>query len=248
MLTFATTGAFLVADIGGEMKRPGRDIPRSVVGGTLLAAAIYVLVAVPSVGVLGASASAGKPMSEVARHVLSPAGFAFFVLGGAMASVLGHINSLLLAATKPVLASVGDGWLPARLGAVNRRFGTPHWLLAILFLIGVVPVLAGFSVATVAAMTSIVTGPFLTLLIVASWRLRRLRPDLHAAAPFRVRRPTHAVLSVAGVAIRAGQTYLLVRQVTPLALLALAVWCLLGLAVWLVRRRSVSLTESERPA
>ncbi|MGV9294718.1 APC family permease [Amycolatopsis sp. NPDC003676] len=248
MLTFATTGAFLIADIGGEMKRPGRDIPLSVVGGTLVAAVIYVIVAIPSVGVLGAEASAGKPMSDVARHILSPGGFAFFILGGAMASVIGHINSLLLAATKPVLAATGDGWLPAGLGAVNRRFGTPHWLLAILYLIGVVPVLAGFSVANIAAMTSIVTGPLLTLLIIASWRVRRLRPELHAAAPFRMRRTSHAVLSVLGVAILGGQTWLLLKQITPPALLALAAWSVLGFGVWLARRsRTDSFNlESER--
>lgn len=76
LLTFATTGAVAVADLGGEMKRPGRDIPLSVVGGTAFAALLYVLVAIPSVGVLGPAAAADTTMTSVAEAILPPAGAA----------------------------------------------------------------------------------------------------------------------------------------------------------------------------
>ncbi|GAA1248613.1 MULTISPECIES: APC family permease [Streptomyces] len=239
LLTFASTGAVAVADLGGEMKRPGRDIPLSVVGGTLFAAVLYIAVAIPSVGVLGPDASAGTTMTVVADAVLSPSGVAFFVIGGALCAVVGHINSQLLAATKPVLAATGDGWLPARLGAVNQRFGTPHWLLCCLYAVGVAPVLLGFSVASVAGMASVATGPIMTILVAASWRLRNRDPRAYAAAPFRLGRRLHLLCVAAGLAVLAFQTYLLVRDLTRPAALALALWTGLGLLLWLIRRTKV---------
>lgn len=240
LLTFAVTGSSAVAEIGREMKRPGRDIPVSMIGGIVIAVALYVLMAIPSVGVLGAEQAAGKPTTLVADHILAPAGFAFFVLGGAMVSVVGHINSLLLTATRPVLSAVGDGWFPARLGAVNKRFGTPHWLLLLLYLIGVTPVLAGFSVAAIAGMAAVAVTPVIAIMIIASCRLRTRYPEHYAAAPFRMRRGTHLATVVVGVAVLALQDYLLIDKLTLEANLALLAWTLVGIAVWVLRHRRVA--------
>ncbi|MEU5849725.1 APC family permease [Saccharopolyspora shandongensis] len=248
LLTFAVTGSSAVAEIGREMKQPGRDIPVSMIGGIVIAVALYVLMAIPSVGVLGAEQTAGKPMTLVADNILSPAGFAFFVLGGAMVSVIGHINSLLLTATKPVLAAVGDGWFPARLGAVNKRFGTPHWLLLLLYVIGVTPVLAGFSVAAIAGMASVALTPVIAIMIIASCRLRARYPHHYADAPFRMRRGIHLTTVVIGVAVLAVQDYLLIGKLTIEANLALLLWTIVGFTVWVLRHRRVAAASTPAPA
>lgn len=246
LLTFATTGAVTVADLGGEMKRPARDIPMAVIAGTIFAALLYVLVAIPSVGVLGPEAAANKPMTAVAQQILSPGGVTFFIIGGALFAVIGHINSLLLGATKPVLAAISDGWLPGRLGAVNKRYGTPHWLLFILYIVGAAPILLGFSVASVASMASVAVGPILMVMVAASWRLRRRMPRLYAAAPFRLPKGIHIGSSILGIAVLMVQTYLLVEKLALPALIALGVWGLLGLGIWLARRRHVRNVVAER--
>lgn len=248
LLTFAVTGSTYVAELGREMKRPGRDIPLSMIGGIVLAAVLYVFVAIPSVGVLEMSQVAGKPMSVVADHVLSPGGFAFFVLGGAVASVVGHMNSLLLTATKPVLAAIGDGWFPARMGAVNKRFGTPHWLLFGLYLIGAIPVLAGFSVASIAGMVSVAATPMLAIMIISSCRLRSRYPSHYEAAPFRMPWGVHITMVVLGTAVLAVQAYLLVGKLTGPANVALLFWLAAGVVVWLVRRGHASAVIRARGA
>ncbi|MFI0468305.1 APC family permease [Saccharopolyspora sp. 5N102] len=246
LLTFATTGGTYVAELGREMKHPGRDIPLSVIGGTAIAGVLYVLMAVPSVGVLPIPDVAGKPMSAVAEHLLAPSGFAFFIIGGAVMSVVGHINALLLAATKPLLAAADAGWFPRRLAAVNERFGTPHWLLLVLYLIGTVPVLSGLSVATIAKAASAAAGPTLAIMLIASWRLRTRHPDLHAAAPFKMRRGVHLAVVVLGICILGFQTYLLVAQLTAPVALSLGVWLALGVLLWFVRRRYVNALAAAR--
>ena len=239
LLTFATTGAVATADLGGEMKRPGRDIPLSIIGGTAFAAILYILVALPSVGVLGPDAAAGKPMTGVAQSILSPAGVTFFIVGGALFAVIGHINSLLLAATKPVLAATTDGWLPAGLGAVNAKYGTPHWLLFILYLVGIAPILLGFSVGAIAGMASVAVGPILAIMIVSSWILRRKKPELYQAAPFKLSHGLHLTLCVLGIAVLAVQTVLLIAKLTVPAMIAMSAWVVVGIIVWAMRRKHV---------
>ncbi|MEV6227863.1 APC family permease [Saccharopolyspora shandongensis] len=246
ILTFATTGGTVVAELGGEMKRPGRDIPLSIIGGTVIAGLLYVCMAIPSVGVLPVSEVAGRPMSVVAQHLLSPGGFAFFIIGGAVVSVVGHINAQLLASTKPVLAAIGDGWFPRRLGTVNKRFGTPHWLLVVMYGIGVVPILAGFSVATIAKAASIAVSPMLAIMLVASWRLRTRRPDLHAAAPFKLGPALHLSSIVLGIAVLAVQTYFLIIKLTLGSAIALAGWMAVGVVWWMLRRRHVATVLASR--
>lgn len=239
LLTFACTGSTYVAEVGREMKRPGRDLPLAVIGGIVIAAVLYVLMAIPSVGVLPIPQVAGQSMTAVANDILSPGGVVFFVIGGAMVSVIGHINSLLLTATKPILAAVGDGWFPQPIGAVNKRFGTPHWLLVALFLIGVAPVVAGFSVAAIASMVSVAATPMLAVMVVASLRLHERFPRLHAAAPFRLPRRAHVTTVVIGIAVLAVQAVLLLRNLKAAGVVALGVWVLVGIVVWWTRRAHV---------
>lgn len=240
LLTFAVTGGSFVAELGREMKRPGRDIPLSVIGGTALAGVLYVIMALPAAGAIPASQAAGEPLTAAAEHILPSGPFAFFVLGGAVVAIVGALNALLATATKPILAAIGDGWLPRGLGAVNERFGTPHWLLALLYVIGAVPVLVGLSLEDIAKSASIAAGPVLAIIIVASYRLRSRYPELHAAAPFTLNRGLHLTIAVLGTAVLAAQTYLLITKVGGAVAVALAVWVLLGVLLWWRRRDHVA--------
>jgi len=240
LLTFATNGGTYVAEMGREMKRPGRDIPLAIIGGTVCAAVLYVLMALPSVAVLPVGEVAGQPMTVVARQVLSPGGFAFFVLGGVMVSVAGHINVLMSAATKPALAAIGDGWFPRGLGAVNARFGTPHWLLLVLYLIGVLPVVLGVPVDALAGAASIAEIALLAVIVAASLRLRRRCRAEEAAAPFRLAPGVHRVAVALALCVLAVEGWVLVEQLSVPVALALVGWLVAGLGWWLLRRGRVA--------
>ncbi|SDY42342.1 basic amino acid/polyamine antiporter, APA family [Amycolatopsis xylanica] len=239
LLTFATNGGTYVAEMGREMKRPGRDIPLAIIGGTATAAILYFLMALPSVAILPVSETAGQPMTVVAKHILSSGWFAFFVLGGAVVSVIGHINALMMAATRPVLAAIGDGWFPRRAGALNRH-GTPYWLLTGLYLIGIAPVIGEFSIEALAGAASIAEIVALAVIITASLRLRKRFPAEEAAAPFRLRPAVHRVLVAIGLGVLAVEAWVLGKQLTTSIAVALLAWLACGLAWWAVRRKRVA--------
>lgn len=209
LLTFATGGATVVVELGGEMKNPGRAIPISLIFGTVLAGFMYILIALVAAGVLPIEDVANQPLSVVGKEFLPPAAWVFFILGGAMFAVISTMNSQLLTGTKSLLAAIDDGWFPKAVGTVNKRFGTPHWLLTFLLCIGLAPVLFDIPLGDIASSVSAISQLIFVFVLWASIRLRYVRPELHAKAPFKLPAWLHWTLAIAGTIICVFQSYLL---------------------------------------
>ena len=253
LLTFATGGGTVVAELGHEMKKPGKTIPIATLGGTVFAAVLYILIALPAAGVLPIDQVAGQPLSVVAKAVMPHAAWVFFILGGAVLAVIGTMNAQLLWGSKSLLASIDDGWFPKKVGAVNRRFGTPHFLLSVLFVIGIVPAAAHISISVIANAASAVGQVVFIVILAASLRLRFVRPELHAASPFKLRLTTQWVFTIVGTAVCCYQTYLLTKGLEASVYVALGIWLGVG-ALWFairyphVRRRLAQRGSEPLPA
>lgn len=108
-----------------EVTNPGRDIPRSLIGGVLSIIAIYLLVnlallyVLPLSKIAGADFAAGLAAQEIfGRH----GDTVFRVL--TIVSMLSAINACHLMATRVLFAMSRDGLFVDKMGAVNRG-GTP---------------------------------------------------------------------------------------------------------------------------
>lgn len=142
-----------------EVKHPGRDIPRSLLGGVLLIMAIYLLVNVSLLYVLPMSQIAGKEFAagQAANVIFGAHGDTIFRCL-TIASMLSAINALHLMATRVVFAMSRDGLFTTKAAVVNEG-GTPtvslllSTLVALLFIVfgqrfeRVITVLAFFFVA-----------------------------------------------------------------------------------------------------
>lgn len=128
----ALQGAFWAYDgwhkitcIGGELKNPQRDLPRALVLGILLVAALYML--------LSAIYSYVLPIDEMARSRLVAADVAerCFAGGGkwialaVMISTFGATNSIILTSARIYYAMGQRGQFPTVLGRAHPRFHTP---------------------------------------------------------------------------------------------------------------------------
>lgn len=184
LLTFATGGANVVVNLGGEMKNPGRDIPLSMAIATVLVGIIYALMAFVASGVLPVEQVAYKNLTEVAQTILPGPLFTFFIVGGAMFAIATTLNSTFSWVTKPILSCCEDGWLPAKLGEVNKKFGTPHYLLTIFYIIGIIPVITGISLTAVGTIGSGVALFMALIPIIASFKLHKKYPEACKKAPF----------------------------------------------------------------
>ncbi|OBJ24728.1 APC family permease [Mycobacterium colombiense] len=127
LLFFAFAGYARIATLGEEVRDPSRTIPRAIPLALTIALAVYALVAVAALGVLGPGrlAQTAAPLVETARA----AGTGWLVPVVQICAVVAAVGSLLaliLGVSRTTLAMARDRHLPHALAAVHPRFGVPH--------------------------------------------------------------------------------------------------------------------------
>ncbi len=111
LVSFATGGASIVAELGGERKNPKRDIPLTIILTTASIAVIYAFMAAVASGVLLIGQVAGKHLDEVAKAILPQPLFLFFIIVGSLFAIASTLNATLSWVTKGFLIACDDGWL-----------------------------------------------------------------------------------------------------------------------------------------
>ncbi|RFU84148.1 APC family permease [Streptomyces triticagri] len=127
LLFFAFAGYARIATLGEEVRDPERTIPRAIPLALGITLAVYALVAVAVLMVLGPDGLAGAtaPLSDAARAVGGEPLVAVVRLGAAVGA-LGTLLALVLGVSRTMLAMARDRHLPRALAAVHPRFHVPH--------------------------------------------------------------------------------------------------------------------------
>lgn len=127
LLFFAFAGYARIATLGEEVRDPARTIPRAIPLALGIALAVYALVAVAALAVLGGSglAAASAPLADAARAAGLPE-LAPVVRAGAAVAALGSLLALILGVSRTTLAMARDRHLPHALAAVHPRYKVPH--------------------------------------------------------------------------------------------------------------------------
>jgi APA family basic amino acid/polyamine antiporter len=127
LLFFAFAGYARIATMGEEVREPRRTIPRAIPLALGLAVAVYAVVAVTLLLVLGAGAVAGSaaPLADAARAVDRSWAVPVVSVGAAAAS-LGALLALVAGIGRTSLAMARKGDLPRWLAAVHPRHRVPH--------------------------------------------------------------------------------------------------------------------------
>jgi len=141
MLT--TTGIIFVSYLGfvqitsvaEEIKDPGKNLPRAVIGSVLLVTVIYALVLFVMSAAVEQGFIAGLPddqiaVVEVARRLLGPAGAIAMLVGGLLATA-SSANASILASSRINFAMGRDRIVSPSLNEIHPRFGTPYKSIAI---------------------------------------------------------------------------------------------------------------------
>jgi APA family basic amino acid/polyamine antiporter len=112
--------------VAEEIDDPRRNLPRSLLAGTLLVAAIYVLVNVVYLRALGLEglAATRTPASDAAGRLLGPAGDRF-VAAAIAVSTFGFLDLAVLAPTRVYYAMAADGLFFRGVARLHPRFRTP---------------------------------------------------------------------------------------------------------------------------
>jgi amino acid transporter len=125
LLVYAFTGFEMATIPAGEVRDPQRNLPRALIIALFVVATIYILVQVVCVGTLPGLAQSQKPLADAGTHFLGTAGGAI-ISAGAVISITGNLNILLLSASRLPFAMSEQKQLPKLIGSIHQRFFTPY--------------------------------------------------------------------------------------------------------------------------
>ena len=199
LLTFATGGAEFLSELGGEMKNPGRDLPRAMIGSTVVVAVIYAFIGVVAVGVLPVDQVAGESLILVAKEIFPAPLFIFFIVGGGMFAVASTLNATFTWCTKGLLIAAEEGWLPKQAAAINKK-GTPWVLLTVFYIVGAVPILTGLDLSTIAMLGNGVSLIYVLFPIFTGYLIYQKNPEAMAKSSFKIKKPVLMVITTVALA------------------------------------------------
>jgi D-cysteine desulfhydrase len=189
LLTFTYFGANGIIELGGEIVRPGRVIPKAFFIALPIVALVYISVAAATIGAAPAVEieQAVEPLIYVTNLTGSETGAIFFVFCGAILALTTTLNALFIVGTKSLLIMVEDKLLPRVLGKVHRRFAAPQALLTTIWICSVLGIISGFSLETLASFAAL-GGLIIFLPIqIASLRLPKLFPEQYYQSEFKLK-------------------------------------------------------------
>lgn len=165
-----------VAYNGGEVQDPQRNLPRALIGGTLLVMAIYLAANVAYLTVLPIEEIRTSRLvaADVAERVIGASGVVF-VSVTVMISTFGTLNAVLFTSPRVFFAMASDGLFFRQVASVHPKLGTPWIAILLTASLGAAFVLLrSFEQLADAFVTAFL--PFYFMAVASIFRLRK-RPE-----------------------------------------------------------------------
>lgn len=238
---FAYDGWINVGTLAGEMKNPGKDLPKAIVGGLSIVMAVYLLINIAYLWVIPASelAAVTSPATLVAMKLFGPIGGKIITVG-ILISVFGTLNGYLLTGPRIPYALAKSKSIPAYklLSKVNKG-GSPYnaiWLVAIL---ASIYALSG-QFNLLSNLTTFAIWFFYVLTFIGVLKLRKVRPDLNR--PYKV--PLYPIIPIFAIL---GGLFVIIAQIftSPFISLGGIIITLMGLPIYSYMKRKPNHSEIE---
>lgn len=155
LLVYSCYGYSFVVAYSKEARMPKRDVPFAMLITAGIILVLYSVIALVASGVLPVADVAGKPLTEVARQIMPLPVYYAFVIGGPLMAIATTLNSSFTVFSRPFHQMTDDGWFPTGLARTNKT-GSPFIILTIIYVIAVLPIIAGFSIATITTNTVLI--------------------------------------------------------------------------------------------
>jgi amino acid transporter len=124
LLIYAFTGFEMAAIPAGEVRDPKKHLPRALLIAIGVVALLYILIQIVCVGTLPELAQSQKPLADAGTRFMGTAGGAI-ISAGAIVSIIGNLNILILSGSRLPFAMAEQRQLPAFIASVHRKFATP---------------------------------------------------------------------------------------------------------------------------
>jgi amino acid transporter len=170
-----------VTFLSGEVKRPERNLPLTIIGGTLAVIAIYLLANFAYLHLLSINQVAGSKLvaADTAYRIVGEAGVKLVSIA-VMISAFGTLNGSMMTGPRIFFAMADDGLFFKKIASVHPRFKTPYVAISLAAALAILFVMVRtFEQLADAFVLGI--WPFYAAGAATVYALRRKRPDLPRA-------------------------------------------------------------------
>lgn len=195
LLVFAFGGFESVLVNSGEVKSPEKNLPFALLLASLIIAGIYMMVQIVCIGTLPSLATSDKPLAEAAGLFMGKAGAALIGLG-ALLSVTGTLNAIMLVGSRLPFAFSQEKQFPSLFSYVHPKYKTPTWSL-LLFMMVTIIISLNYSFLAAASISAITRVMIYGIVCISLLKLRKKNSS--ASAYFQV--PYGKTIAVAGIVI-----------------------------------------------
>ena len=233
-ILFAYEGWINVTPIVGEMKDPGKDLPKAFAGGILIIMAIYLLVNVAYLWVLPADqlAQHSSPAVAVAEVIFGPVGGKIIAVG-ILISVFGALNGFLLAGSRVVYTLGVQQTIPGYkfFGKLNKSDVPGNGVILVAFLACIYALTGQFNLLTdLATFTGWV---FYVMTFIAVIILRKTKPDVERVYKVPLYPIVPAIAILGGGFVLVNQLFLAGSGPRMIALAGIVI-TLIGLPIYMI--------------
>lgn len=234
---FAFEGWTNVGTIAGEMKRPGRDLPRAIVCGVSIIMAVYLVINIAYLQVIPADElmNLESPAAAVATRLFGESG-GLLIKIGIIISVIGAANGFLMSGSRVAYQLAVQNTLPGSraLSRLNDRQVPANAVLLIGALACVYSLSGEFDLLTDLGVFS--CWIFYTLTFACVIRLRRIHPEWERKYRVPLYPVIPALAIASGLFVIVSQLFLSGTNATIMALCSAAI-TLIGLPIYYAVKR-----------
>jgi len=180
--SWAYVGMNAVCYITGEVRDPGRTMPRALVGAALVVTALYALVSLAVMGVMPFDKviSSSAPIADALSYMPAFSGMGpKFVSAAAVIVILGSLSSCVMYQPRLQYAMAKDGMFFKVFEHVHPKYDTPDWSILIQVGYGIILVFLSDLVTLLGYLTLVYL--LMNMLIFGSIVFCRRKPDYRPA-------------------------------------------------------------------
>ena len=183
---FSYTGVFIIAEVAGEIKSPGRTIPLAILISFALIILIYALVPFALTSVLTWESLGATDMAVVtAAEQFLPGWLVASIAAGALLAAATSINGILMGLSRDFYKGAKVGLFPRYFAKIHPGFGTPARAVMV---IGVMAMLGSLAGGSVVQYAQIAVMGLMVIQVMTGFALLKLPsklPEVYQASAFK---------------------------------------------------------------
>ena len=162
---------------------------------------LYLFIEIVAVGVMDWELFAAGTLGDPAQVFLSGPLLGFFIIGGGILASITTINLILTVAGRYALAFAQDGFFPGFFGSINKRFGTPHWGLALPYGMSIITLIVNPPLIVLGQILNFGLLFMITLVLFAAFHLPKKHPELYEKTKFKFSPKVLRITSLSAICI-----------------------------------------------